>query len=174
MSRAHKKYRREAEAWRDKWQATFSKTAIIKKKQPPKTTVESKYSSDELFACPLCLALYKFQQYLISTKHGFHQGLAQCPECNNKFRIKTLTKAMTPTEYAEYIHNQALSGIWQKMPFQKWKERLWKLGWASEFWRRYRELKAEDTDKEPIPPELEKQIEDDWEAYEKRYGGGQT
>jgi len=172
MSRAVKKYRREEKAYKDRKQSVFTKTATIKSKQKPKVGVESLYSMTEQFACPFCLGLHKFQQYLISTKHGIHQGLGQCPECNNKFRFRTLTQITTAKQYAEFAYPYSASGFWQKVPWSKWKDRLYKIGWSQAFWHRYHELKGEDVDKQPLSDEQEDKIEDDWEAYEKRYGGG--
>lgn len=171
MSRGYKKYKREHVAWADEIQAKFNARGEPKVKQKPVTTFEGKYSMTEQFACPFCLAIHEFRRYLISTKKGIHQGLAECPECKNKCRITTLTGAMTPTEYADYIYTQVRSGIWQKIPFNKWKQRLYKLGWAGEFWKQYKKLKAQDADGTPIDDEREKEIEQDWEAYEERYGG---
>ena len=149
-------YRKRMKVEDDRSQSKFTNTGQAKVKQKPKITMESRFSMTEQFACPFCLGLYKLQQYLISTKHGIHQGLAQCPECKNKCRFTTLTGRMTPEEYAEYIHNQVKSGIWQKMPFNKWKERLYKIGWAQKFWKRYNELKAESKESDALS-EFEKE-----------------
>jgi len=148
MSRSKKVQKIQYRTGKDKKQTRFNPVGKTELKRPPKITIEQKHSMTMQFACPFCLGLHTFQQYLMSTKKGIHQGLAQCPECNNKCRFSTLTKAMTPEEYADYIYGQVRSGIWQKMPFNKWKDRLYKLGWSHGFWKRYKELKSQDTDSE--------------------------
>lgn len=166
MSRAQNKYKREHVAWADELQSRFNKKGETHVKQKPVITSEFKHSMTEQFTCPFCLGIHKLQSYLISTKKGIHHGLAQCPECNHKCRMSTLTGAMTPTEYANYIYSQVKSGIWQKIPFDKWKKRLYKLGWAGEFWKRYQELKAQDADGEPVSTAEQEHYESEWEAYE--------
>lgn len=168
-----KRERRENKAKKDVKQSKFSPVGTAEIREKPKVTVQSKYAMHMSFACPICLGVHEFHTYLMSTKRGIHQGLALCPECNNKFRFRTLTQPMTPAEYADYIFAQAKTGIWQKIPWDKWKQRLYKLRWSEDFWHRYQQLKAEDVDKEEVSEEREEQIKEDWEAYEQRYGGGQ-
>ena len=165
------KQKREHVAWRDEIQAKFNPTGTAEIRRKPVTIIEEKYKTDDKFACPFCLSQHKFHEYLISTKKGIHQGLAECPECKNKCRFTTLTKPFTPEEYADHLYAQVRTGIWQKIPFDKWKRRLYNIGWASRFWTRYKELKAQEIDETPIDKEQEKQIEMDWDAYEQSHGG---
>lgn len=95
--------------------------------------------------CAYCLYTGKLSEFLISTKKGFHKSQAKCPDCKNGQLIKTLSTNMTPEEYAEFIYSNKGYGVWQKMPFAKWKERLYQIGWAGAFWTKYKELKAQDT-----------------------------
>lgn len=143
MSKAQRKCRREDKASRNNKQATFTKIAKLKLKQQPKIETFFKYGATKVFYCPFCLGIHPFSKYLISTKKGYHKGLMQCPECNNKFRITTLTEIASPEEYAEFVYPYSASGFWQKVPWTKWKERLYGIGWAQRFWKRYKELKGE-------------------------------
>jgi transcription elongation factor Elf1 len=160
MGKGRQKWKREHLAWADKKQAKFDHEGQMKVSKKPIITVQSRYSMTQQFACPFCLGIYEFQRFLISTKKGIHQGLVECPECKNKCRISTLTGKMTPEEYAEYIYNQVRSGVWQKMPFSKWSDRLKRIGWAPRFWKAYHQLKSEDT---------ESDIEEQWDAYQESW-----
>lgn len=96
-----------------------------------------------IVSCPFCLFAAKIQAFLVSSKKGFSYALAKCPECKNGMRMDSLTTNWTPTQYAEWCFEYARSGFWQKVPFNKWNDRLRKLGISGEFWARYKELKHE-------------------------------
>ena len=166
MSRAQKKYRREEKAYKVKGQTMFNAESALKTRRQPKISLESKYSMTEQFACPFCLGLHEFRKYLISTKKGYHQGLAQCPECKNKCRFTTLTQITTAEQYAEFAYPYSGSGFWQKVPWNKWKDRLRRIGWAQAFWHRYMELKGED--KEPTVSDELYNAQEEW-ARERGY-----
>lgn len=150
------KFKEQMKAHKDEQQAKFNTQGQATLKQKPKITIESRYSMTEQFACPFCLGLHKLQKYLISTKKGIHQGLAECPECHNKCRFTTLTEINTPEQYAEFAYPYSSSGFWQKVPFNKWKDRLYRLGWAPRFWNRYQQLKAESIE-DNVDSEFERQ-----------------
>lgn len=141
---SHKKWRRERKAKQDKQQTRFTKTGSVMKPVQVVTVIGQTRSMTEQFACAYCLHIDKLQRFLISTRKGYHRGLAQCPECKNKMRMSTLVATWTPEEYAEYVIGAMLSGFFQKIPYRKWSERLYKLGWSARFWRRYKQLKGEE------------------------------
>jgi len=96
-----------------------------------------------IVSCPFCLYTAKTTAFLVQTKKGYSYALAKCPDCKNGMRMESLTSNWTPEQYAEWCYEYAASGFWQKVPFNKWKERLNKIGIAGKFWARYKELKHE-------------------------------
>lgn len=141
---SHKKYLREQRAKHDRDQATLepkSKTGI--KVKFYKLDMEGE-DANQRYMCPFCLHQDKLRYFLIQTGKGIHRGLAECPECKNKCKLSTLKADMTPEQYADFAYGYKGFGFWQKVPFETWKERLYKIGWAHRFWERYKQLKGED------------------------------
>jgi len=146
MVKHKSKYQREYDIRQDKQQCKLdplSKTGI---KFKPQDIIEVTVAHKSIYLCPFCLHRGKIEEYLISTKKGYHKGLGKCPECNNKMQLKTLTSNMTPEQFAEYAHGYRTSGYWSKVPFSKFNERLKEINWAIRFWGKYRQLKGESTD----------------------------
>lgn len=142
---SHKKYVREQRIQKDKKQALFiltdNKICATKSKPeiPPALMVQ------EPVMCPFCLHIDKIGNFLISTKKGYHKGQGKCPECQNRMELQTLTAKWTPEQFADWVYPYSRSGFWQKCKFKTFNDRLYKIGWSYRFWRRYRELKGEDT-----------------------------
>lgn len=166
MSRAHKKYIREEKAKYDKVQTIFGEKGKVRHR--PEYTVESGFTLDVSMKvhCPFCLYDDKLQAFLVSTKKGLSQSRAKCPICNNGMLMRSLTAEMTPEEYAQWCFEYSGSGFWQKVPFNTWKERLFKMGWAYRFWSMYKELKG-DSGKETYADHME-QAAKEW-AVEQGY-----
>jgi len=145
MSAAHKKYVREQKAYDDKQQTTLNpkSPSFIQEKQQSKTDITDQYTGEYL--CPFCLHYDKIEAYLISTSKGYHKGLGLCPECENKMRLESLTAEMTPEQYAEFMYGYSASGGWQKVKWEKWKQRMNNIGWTERFWLRYKQLKGDNT-----------------------------
>jgi transcription elongation factor Elf1 len=137
------KYDREYTARHDDTQATLnpSSPTFLKQKQTVQVNVTAIYTGQ--YMCPFCLHTGKIEQYLISTKKGYHRGLGHCPECNNQMQLKTLTANMTPEEFAEFMFSYSCQGGWQKVKFKIWSQRLAQIGWSTRFWARYHQLKGE-------------------------------
>jgi len=95
------------------------------------------------YMCPFCLHTDYLKAFMIPKKKGWSVRMAQCPECGNKMRMKTLLAEWTPEQFAEWVYNYRLSGFWGKCPFEKFNKRLKDIGWSERFWRRYKELKGE-------------------------------
>jgi len=140
---SRRKWLREQKAKDDNKQATLNPTTStgVQLKQPPKPVEFA--TIDYPVMCPFCLHIGKINEFLINTTHGYHRGLGKCPECKNGMRLSTLTVEWTPEQYAEFAYPYSTDGFWQKVPFEKWKERLHKIGWAHRFWTRYKQLKGE-------------------------------
>jgi len=166
MSREHKKYLREQKAKDDKQQTTFGDLGLLKPTQMQQAKAVVDINTDQTVACAYCLHQNKLYKFLISTKKGFHKSQAQCPDCHNKQLIRTLTAEMTPEQYAEFMYFNMQYGGWQKVPFDKWKERLAQLGWAQPFWDRYKALKAEYTEEDKYPQDSQEQ----YEEFMRKYG----
>jgi len=141
---SHKKWNREQKAKDDEKQAILApetQTGVQLRQHP---TTEFTAAHTGIYMCPFCLHQDKIEKYLISTSKGYHHGLAKCPECGNQMRFSSLTADWTPEQYAEFVYPYSVDGFWQKCPFEKWKDRLYKIGWAHRFWKRYKELKGEE------------------------------
>jgi len=144
MSKLDKKWKRERQASADKSQSTiapYGKQGYKLKEAPPVTQT---YTIDEPVMCPFCLHIGKINEFLLSTKKGFDKRLGQCPECENKMMIRSLTAEWTPEQFAEWVYNYVESGYWQKVKFDKFRERLNKIGWSYRFWTKYKQLKGEE------------------------------
>jgi transcription elongation factor Elf1 len=130
----------------DRQQTKFTKTG--KAKEPAKSIVTktTERSLTEQYLCPFCLTPNQLQKYLVSTKKGISSSMAKCPSCGNSMRMNSLTANYTPEQYAEWVYAYAASGFWQKIPFNTFNKNLRKIGWSYRFWKRYKQLKGEDTE----------------------------
>jgi len=137
--------------------------------EPMKFTMIPMADYEALYFCPFCLHTDKYTKFLISTPKGYHRGLGQCPECGNKMQLRTLLAEMTPEQYAEFAYPYSASGFWQKVPFEKWRERLYKMGWAHRFWGRYKQLKGEDGT-ESYGEYLERKQREEYDEYVSEHG----
>jgi len=114
------------------------------KEKTPTFNIQTANMTD-IVTCPFCLYFGKIQEFLVSTKKGISQSKAACPQCKNGMMMRSLISEMSIEDYAEWCYEYSGSGFWQKVPFRTWAERLRKLGWAYKFWKKYRQLKGEDT-----------------------------
>jgi len=139
------KWKREQAALDDKKQSILNPQLPDKVEMRRKNVVEFTAAHTGLYRCPFCLHEAKIERFLISTKAGYHKGLGKCPECENQMQLKTLTEKMTPEQFAEFALRYSTAGYWQKVKFTVFNQRLKDLGAAVKFWKRYRELKGEET-----------------------------
>jgi len=123
-------------------------------------------NTNQQVMCAYCLYQDQLHKFLISTKKGFHKSQAQCPDCGNRQLIRTLTAEQTPEQYAEWMYMNMPYGGWQKVPFNKWVERLRQCGWATIFWARYKQLKAEYTEQ----PTYEDALNAEYQKWLKEHG----
>ena len=137
------KWKREMQAKQDGHQAKWTETGKLTQKIITKAEITT---ITEPVSCPFCLHIGKIGEFLISTKKGYHKSLGLCPECKNKMQLRSLTAEWTPEQYAEWCFSYSLSGFWQKVPFKKWSDRLYKIGWSYAFWNKYKQLKGESTE----------------------------
>jgi hypothetical protein len=141
----HGRYVRDSKSKDNKKQSRFDKSGWLQPVDKEVEVVFTGASINEQVMCPFCLYQAKLSAFFISNKKGISQTNAHCPDCNHDMRMKSLWNNWGAKEYAEWVFDYRHSGFWQKCPFAKWKERLHKIGWAHEFWTRYKELKGADT-----------------------------
>jgi len=116
-------------------------TLGIKRREPPIVVSGRIYTGP--FFCPYCLDIGRLGEFRVQVKRGWSQKMAKCPECNQRMRMTTLTKDMTPEDYADWVFQMSFSGFWQRVDFYEWNRRLRLLGWSYRFWQRYKQLKGE-------------------------------
>jgi len=116
-------------------------TTGVKRREPPTVVHGTVYTGK--FFCPYCLHIDNLSAFRVRIKRGWSEKMAKCPECNQRMRITTLAKDMTPEDYADWVFQMALSGFWSRVDFYEWNRRLRLLGWSWRFWNRYKQLKAE-------------------------------
>jgi len=122
------------------------------------TTIEVKAVK---YLCPFCLHSGYIHLYEKRLASGKVSKRLHCPECNAEMRRESLTDHKTIEEYAEWVFNYAMSGFWKKCPFQKFNDRLYKLGMSYRFWKKYKQLKA-DKSKEQTYEEHFEQYQKEW------------
>lgn len=139
-----KKMKREQKAYDDQAQAILApeNPNFVRERGRVITTASMAHTGK--YMCPFCLHIGKLQQFLVSTKKGISQKTAKCPECHNTMRMKTLTYDFTVEQFAKWCAEYALSGYWQKVPFEKFNRRLKMLGIRYRFWKAYKTFKGED------------------------------
>lgn len=97
------------------------------------------------FHCPFCLHIDVLTAFLVTTKKGWSRSNGRCPECQEGFRLHSLTMRMMPAEFGEWVYNYPAFRFWRKCSFEKFSRRLKMLGWAYPFWKAYKALKESDT-----------------------------
>ena len=135
-----------------------STTTGVKIKEEPSLTADFIRLNPDV-CCPFCLHLGKIRDFRVPTKHGYSKKRAQCPECNNLMQIRSLTQAMSPEQYAQWVFDYSLSGFWQKCPFHKFADRLKRMGISYRFWAKYKQLKGEANPEESYQEYLKAQQE---------------
>lgn len=168
MVAEHRKYIRDTKLKADKQQSKLGEKGIIKPSISWHAETKITVNFNTLVACPFCLYTAKLSAFLVTSKDGYQQGKAHCPDCNNNMMMKSLYNDWTAKEYAEWVFNYRRSGFWQKCPFATWKKRLHKMGWIHEFWIRYKDLKGSDIS-DSYFEHMEKQAQEYADAQHKEY-----
>lgn len=142
----HRRYLRQEKAKQDLYQRTLSQGGSEPNLNPFTVRPEPTLDISKKTTCPFCLGLSEFRLFLTSSKKGFNTYLGNCPLCHQNVTLRVLKNMRTwgPREFAEFVAPYSLEGFWKKMDFKTWKNRLTIMGWASEFWDRYHELKGTD------------------------------
>lgn len=167
MPSEKKLYRMREKAHDDKHQLRLGTDGKLKPLKAMQVTQFTSVNYNMRVMCPFCLHDDKLQAFLVSTKKGISQSKAACPECKNGMMMKSLTTEWTPEQYAEWVYDYRKSGFWQKVPFSKWKERLYKMGWSHRFWTKYKQLKGEDKSEDYFDhlDQAQKDAEEQWREY---------
>ena len=152
----------------DRKQVRFYENGWMHKPEPPKIETTSAINPTEEVMCPFCLYQAKLREFFISTNKGISTDRAQCPDCKNGMKIRTLIVEMDAEQYAGWVYNYRSFGFWKKCPFDKWKLRLKNIGWALQFWGKYKALKQADSvdGTLTVTEEQAKQYEDAYADYE--------
>ena len=106
-----------------------------------KLSIEDALKTD-VVTCPFCLYIGRLWEFQYMLPTGKMSKMARCPDCHNRMQLRTLTQDMTVEQYAKWCFEYALSGFWDKVPFQKFRNRLYKLRIANRFWNEYSRLKG--------------------------------
>lgn len=97
------------------------------------------------FHCPFCLHIGVLTAFLVNTKKGWSRSNGKCPECEEGFRLRSLTMRMSPAQFGEWVYNYPAFRFWRKCNFEKFNRRLKQLRWAHPFWTAYKAMKESDT-----------------------------
>ena len=107
----------------------------------PKPTIHTEVIElDREFTCPYCLYTAPLTQFRIKLKKGYSEKRFQCPDCKTIMKRETLTKTMTVKEFAEWILE---THAWERIHWEKFKQRLKQMGIAKQFWKAYKEYKQQ-------------------------------
>jgi hypothetical protein len=142
----HRRYLRSEKASHDKCQRVLSPLGSEPNPRPYSVVPETLLDPEKNTTCPFCLGLSKFRLFLVSSKKGFNRYMGKCPLCEHNVTLKTL-KNMTvwgPEEFAKFVAEYSTMGFWKKINFKTWTNRLKLMGWTSEFWDRYHEIRGTD------------------------------
>jgi len=147
----HEQYLIQERARMDKWQTMFDKGYIVANFRTG-TVEEFFLNSERQFICPFCLTPNTQPKFLLKEKNHY---MAKCPECKQNVHFKTLFSIMkmdNGLQFADFVFGYRLSGFWDKIKpdFKEWNNRLYSLalGFGTEFWNRYKELKGDETNEE--------------------------
>ena len=116
-----------------------TETVAVERTKEVKVHIEYKTT---IYYCPFCLHYGRHEEFETKTAKGKPSKKIRCPECQNGMLNMTLTEKMDAEKYAEWVFMYRSSGFWQKCPFKKWKDRLYKLGMSKKFWEKYKLLKG--------------------------------
>jgi len=115
---------------------------------------------DDVVYCPYCLHKDSITRFYTKTKHGVSEKLFKCPECEQGMRKETLTKKMTPEEYAVWMYD---TKTWDRVRFGVWKERLKEYGISWRFWDAYKKHKGEMKETESYEDYIERRQKEEHE-----------
>jgi len=93
------------------------------------------------FTCPLCLYTGLISNFYILLKNGKpSEKRFRCPDCSQVMQRGTLFREQTVEEFAEWMLDAM---VWKRVVFEKFKDRLMKMGISYQFWEHYKKYKAE-------------------------------
>jgi len=122
-------------------QTQFTPQGTIKKIKPPKPEVKVEFTEQNKVTCPFCLYTDYISAFYIKLKHGkVSEKRFKCPDCGEIMRKATLTRKMTIEEFAEWIY---ATHQWDRIKFDKFRERLKEYGISYKFWTAYKQTKEQ-------------------------------
>lgn len=136
-----RKFNREKRAERDPAQGKISFAMDGLLCVTAENPAKAKKDLPNFGTCPFCLFRGATVSFLRTRKNGTWSDLCTCPDCGSGMTIRSLTQKMSIREFAAWVYKYI--GFWAKCDFNKFKERLWKMGVASEFWEEYHKWKGE-------------------------------
>jgi len=140
----HKKYLMTEKSKTNKEQFRFTKNGNLEK---PISKTNNKINLNNIVYCPFCLYKDKLSKFLTSDSKGISTYKAKCPDCDKTMLMKTINSMTNMNDikvksYSAWCFMYRLSGFWNKVNMDKWKERLDRYGWKITFWATYRKLKG--------------------------------
>lgn len=117
---------------------------------------ERKMLATEYYICPFCAYKGKFIEFTTKKNNGdYSRKTFQCPDCKQIMRRNTLTRNVTPREWAIWLYSSIR--VWNN-PQEKFYDRLKKnpdgsfvfadriksMGMANDFWEGWKEAKEYD------------------------------
>jgi transcription elongation factor Elf1 len=134
----HQRYLRQERAKQDKKQMIFGLEGL--QHRPGVKVVSTMLNT--ICLCPFCFHQAKADEFVVSTKKGFHQGLGKCRACGNQSQWKNLRARWTAESLADWVYAYRADGFWKKVKYQWFNAGLARMGWVEAFWNRYKQLKG--------------------------------
>jgi hypothetical protein len=98
--------------------------------------------------CPFCAFMGEVRLFAFKKKdNSYSRKKFQCPDCKEHMMRNTLYKEMSPYEWGFWLYssirvwNRPNYRFYDRISWEKLKERIWRMGIAVDFWRGFRDAK---------------------------------
>ena len=109
------------------------------------------------YTCPFCLCTKPLYAFYIRIKKGYSEKRFECPDCKQIVRRKTLFKVQSVEEFAEWMFD---TFQWNRVSFDKFRQRLKEMGISYQFWNHYKKYKEELTSGKTEMEQYEEHLEE--------------
>jgi hypothetical protein len=108
---------------------------------------------DDKLTCPFCAYRGRVRDFAMKKKTGtgYSRKKFNCPDCNQNMMRNTIYKEMSPYEWGFWLYasirvwNRPNYRFYDRISWEKLKERVWNMGIAVDFWKGFREAKEAST-----------------------------